>query len=151
MIPLDLPAAAMSSLPTTTRSSAMDGDAVRATMTSTNAIWVRRGICEPCGKTFTILPDWLAPSGTTAFTAGSRPASGSPPVILPSKLHRTAKIQHACPIHPPCAGGLNGDCSACGAGSRPAVKAEHFLRTPTILAWDLGALCRILPIEARSP
>jgi len=26
-----------------------------------------------------------------------------------------------------------------------------FLRTPTILAWDLGALCRILPIEARSP
>jgi hypothetical protein len=27
----------------------------------------------------------------------------------------------------------------------------HFLQTPTILAWDLGALCRILPIEARSP
>jgi hypothetical protein len=25
------------------------------------------------------------------------------------------------------------------------------LQTPTILAWDLGALCRILPIEARSP
>jgi hypothetical protein len=25
---------------------------------------------------------------------------------------------------------------------------EHFLRTPTILAWDLGALCRILPFEA---
>jgi hypothetical protein len=24
---------------------------------------VRRGICHPCGKTFTILPDWLAPSG----------------------------------------------------------------------------------------
>jgi len=27
---------------------------------------------------------------------------------------------------------------------------ELFL-TPTILAWDLAALCRILPIEARSP
>jgi hypothetical protein len=26
-------------------------------------IWVRRGICQPCSKTFTILPDWLAPSG----------------------------------------------------------------------------------------
>ena len=25
-------------------------------------IWVRRGICHPCGKTFTILPDWLAPA-----------------------------------------------------------------------------------------
>ncbi len=23
------------------------------------------------------------------------------------------------------------------------------MRTPTILAWDLGALCRILPIEAQ--
>jgi hypothetical protein len=28
---------------------------------------------------------------------------------------------------------------------------EYFLRMPTILAWDLGAVCRILPIEARSP
>jgi hypothetical protein len=28
---------------------------------------------------------------------------------------------------------------------------EHALPTPTILAWDLDALCRILLIEARSP
>jgi hypothetical protein len=27
----------------------------------------------------------------------------------------------------------------------------HFLRAPTIVAWDLGTLCRILPFEARSP
>jgi hypothetical protein len=27
----------------------------------------------------------------------------------------------------------------------------HFLRAPTIVAWDLSALCRILPIEASSP
>ena len=26
-------------------------------------LWVRRGICQPCKKTFTILPDWLTPSG----------------------------------------------------------------------------------------
>jgi hypothetical protein len=31
------------------------------------------------------------------------------------------------------------------------VKNWHFLHTPTILAWDLGALRRILPMEARSP
>jgi hypothetical protein len=31
------------------------------------------------------------------------------------------------------------------------VKGRHFLQTPTIAAWDLGAFCRILPIEARSP
>jgi hypothetical protein len=28
---------------------------------------------------------------------------------------------------------------------------QHFLRAPTIVAWDLSALCLILPIEARSP
>jgi hypothetical protein len=28
---------------------------------------------------------------------------------------------------------------------------HHFLQAPTILAWDLGAFCRILPIEVRSP
>ena len=27
----------------------------------------------------------------------------------------------------------------------------HFLVAPTIVAWDLIALCRILPFEARSP
>jgi hypothetical protein len=30
-------------------------------------------------------------------------------------------------------------------------KNQRFLRAPTILAWDLGALRRILAIEARSP
>jgi hypothetical protein len=27
----------------------------------------------------------------------------------------------------------------------------HFLQRPTILAWDLPCLCRILPLEASSP
>jgi hypothetical protein len=31
------------------------------------------------------------------------------------------------------------------------VQDQHFLRTPTIVAWDLGVVCRILPLEARSP
>jgi len=31
------------------------------------------------------------------------------------------------------------------------VKKPQFLRAPTILAWDLSAVCRILPIEASSP
>jgi hypothetical protein len=34
---------------------------------------------------------------------------------------------------------------------RTGVFSDPFLRSPTILAWDLAALCRILPIEARSP
>jgi hypothetical protein len=28
---------------------------------------------------------------------------------------------------------------------------QHFLAAPTTVAWDLGALCRILPFEAKSP
>jgi hypothetical protein len=34
---------------------------------------------------------------------------------------------------------------------KAGAQGEHFLRAPTILAWDLGTVCRILPIEARSP
>jgi hypothetical protein len=34
---------------------------------------------------------------------------------------------------------------------KASVRHQRFLQSPTILAWDLGALCRILPIEARSP
>jgi len=26
-------------------------------------VWVRRGLCRPCQKTFTVLPDWSPPSG----------------------------------------------------------------------------------------
>ena len=72
---------------------------------------------------------WRHPA-TTAFTAGSRPVSASPPVILPSKPHRTAKTQHACPIHPPCVDGRNGGWSACGAGSRPESKTSTFCGHP---------------------
>ena len=34
---------------------------------------------------------------------------------------------------------------------RVGAKGQHFLQTPTIVAWDLDAFCRILPLEARSP
>jgi hypothetical protein len=34
---------------------------------------------------------------------------------------------------------------------KAGVQHEQFLQSPTILAGDLGAVCRILPIEARSP
>ena len=34
---------------------------------------------------------------------------------------------------------------------KTGIVAEWFFRSPTILTWDLPALCRILPVEARSP
>jgi hypothetical protein len=34
---------------------------------------------------------------------------------------------------------------------RTGAIGQHFLLTPTIVAWDLGAFCRTLPLEAKSP
>jgi hypothetical protein len=34
---------------------------------------------------------------------------------------------------------------------KAGAQGGHFLWPPTILAWDLGMIRRILPIEARSP
>ena len=35
--------------------------------------------------------------------------------------------------------------------AKASTQYEHFLQAPTILAWDFSALCRNLPLEARSP
>jgi hypothetical protein len=34
---------------------------------------------------------------------------------------------------------------------KAGIIAERLFRSPTILAWDFAALCRILPVEVRSP
>jgi hypothetical protein len=114
-------------------------------------IWVRRGICHPCGKTFTVLPDWLVPSAPYSLhcrqQACGRIAAGdsaeqaaplckdSTRLPDPSSVRRWAQrrlVSVWCWI-------------------KIGVNNPHFLRAPTILAWDLSAVCRILPIEARSP
>jgi len=114
-------------------------------------VWVRRGVCQPCKKTFTILPDWLAPSGHYSLrcrqqsceriAAGDTVEEAAPhckdPTRLPdpSTLRRWAQRRL-----------LTVWCWV-----RAGAPGPHFLQSPTILAWDLRALCRILPIEARSP
>ena len=114
-------------------------------------IWVRRGICGPCRKTFTILPDWLAPSAPFTLhcrqqacenlaagdTAERAPPHCKDPARLPepSTLRRWAHRRLL----------------TLWCWMRTGTQSEHFLWAPTILAWDLDALCRILPIEARSP
>ena len=116
-----------------------------------DSIWARRGICELCRKTFTILPDWLVPSGHYTLhcrqeacerIAAEESVEQSVPHCKdptrlpdPSTLRRWAQRR------------LLSVCSWLKAGAR----GEHFLRTPTILAWDLGTVCRILRIEASSP
>jgi hypothetical protein len=97
------------------------------------------------------LPDWLAPSAPftlqcrqqacESIAAGTSVEQAAPhckdPSVSPdpSSLRRWAKLR------------VFSVCCWLKAG----VVAAYFFRPPTIVAWDLGALCRILPIEARSP
>jgi hypothetical protein len=114
-------------------------------------IWVRRGICEPCRKTFTILPDGLAPSGHYSLhcrqqacqhiAAGDTAEQAAPHCKDPAHLPDPSTVRRWAQRR----------LISLWGWIKVGVKDQHFLRTPTILAWDLGALCRILPIEARSP
>ena len=114
-------------------------------------IWVRRGICHPCGRTFTILPDWLAPSGHFSLrcrqqacdriAAGDSVEQSAPHCKDPSRSPDPSTLRrwaHRRLL------------SVCCWVKAAAISAR-FLRAPTIVAWDLATLCRILPIEARSP
>ena len=115
------------------------------------SIWVRRGVCQPCGKTFTILPEWLAPSAhytlrcrqeaCERLATGESVEQAAPHCKDPTRLPDPSTLRRwACRR-------LLGLCCWAKAG-RAGV---HLLRAPTILAWDLGAACRILRIEASSP
>ena len=114
-------------------------------------IRVRRGICHPCGKTFTILPDWLAPSAPfslhcrqqacESIAAGDSVEQAAPHCQDPSRSPDPSTLRRWAHRR------LLSVCCWLKAGAI----AAYFFRPPTIVAWDLGALCRILPIEARSP
>jgi hypothetical protein len=112
---------------------------------------VRRGICHPCGKTFTILPEWLAPSGhftlrcrqqaCESIAAGDPIEQAAPHCKDPSRSPDPSTLRCWAQRR------LLSVCCWVQAGAI----GEHLLRAPTILAWDLNAVCRILPIEASSP
>ncbi len=114
-------------------------------------IWVRRGICHPCNKTFTILADWLVPSAPFTLrcrqqaceniAAGASVEQAAPHCKDPSRSPDPSTLRRWAHRR------LLSVCRWVKAGA----VGQHFLRAPTILAWDLGAVCRILPIEARSP
>ena len=114
-------------------------------------IWARRGVCHPCGKTFTVLPDWLAPSGhfslrcrqqaCESIAAGDSIEQAAPHCKDPSRSPDPSTLRRWAHRR------LLSVCCWVRAGA----VGERLLRAPTIVAWDLNAVCRILPIEARSP
>jgi hypothetical protein len=114
-------------------------------------IWVRRGICRPCGKTFTVLPNWLAPSGHFSVScrqqacerivAGDTAEQAAPHCKDPSRSPDASTLRRW----------VQRRLSSLWSWLLAGATDSRFWRTPTIVAWDLDALCRILPIEARSP
>jgi hypothetical protein len=114
-------------------------------------IWVRRGICEPCKKTFTILPDWLAPFGHYSLhcrqQACERIAVGDSAEQAAPHCKDVTRLPDPSTVRRWAQRRL----ISVWSWIKIAVKKRDFLRTPTISAWDLSTLCRILPIEARSP
>jgi len=114
-------------------------------------IWVRRGFCRPCNKTFTVLPDRLVPSAPFSLrcrqqacvhiAAGDSVEQAAPHCKDPSRSPDPSTLRRWA---------LRRLLSVYCWVKAGAIGA-HFLRAPTIVAWDLGAFCRILPIEARSP
>ena len=115
------------------------------------SIWVRRGICPPCKKTFTILPDWLVPAAPftlrcrqqacESIAAGASVEQAAPHCKEPSRSPDPSTLRRW---------GRRRLLSACCWVKARAI-GEHLFQAPTIAAWDLGAFCRILPIEVRSP
>jgi len=116
-------------------------------------IWVRRGLCRPCGKTFTILPNWSPPYGQYSFlcrqqawesrcnSAGSWEQS-VPHTKDPARLPDPATLRRWASRRL-----LS---LWCGMKARwPA--GRTILRAPTILAWDWAAAGRNLHLEAKSP
>jgi len=114
-------------------------------------IWVRRGICRPCRKTFTILPDWLVPAAP--FTLCCRQLSCERLAVGDSTDEAAPHCQD--PSRSPDPSTLrrwaHRRLHSVWCWLKSGGRGRHFLRAPTILAWDLRAFCRILPIEARSP
>jgi transposase-like protein len=111
-------------------------------------IWVRRGRCPACKKTFTVLPTWSAPYGHYSYNcrqqAWDATLEGKPAphcwdaTRLPddSTAQRWAWRKFV---------------SLWTWITTPFRAAADFFGTPTILAWDLAAAGRILHLEANSP
>ena len=114
-------------------------------------ILVRRGICRPCRKTFTALPDWLAPSAPFSLhcrqQACERIAAGETAEQAAPHCQDMTRLPDSSTVRRWAQRRL----ISLWCWIKAGVIDRRFLSAPTILAWDLGALRRILPIEARSP
>jgi len=114
-------------------------------------LWIRRGICRQCSKTFTVLPDWLVPSGHYSLrcrqqaceriAAGDSTEQATPHCKNPARLPDPSTLRRW----------VQKRVLSLSGWARAATTAEYFFAAPTILTWDLSAVCRMLRLEAQSP
>jgi hypothetical protein len=117
-------------------------------------IWIRRGRCRPCQKTFTVLPDWSPPSGHYSLhcrqqawellrQANANWERSVPHVADPSRSPDPSTVRRW-------AARLLQLGTVLAAQLWQAT-GWRVSTSPTILAWDWTAIRRILPWEASSP
>lgn len=94
-------------------------------------------------------PTGWSRSGTTAFVAGKRLVSESQTGTLPKKRRRTAKMRLDYQMRRPVRRWVGRRLSSLWC--RATIAAKCFSAAPTIFAWDLGAYCRMLRLEAKGP
>jgi len=116
-------------------------------------IWIRRGVCRPCGLTFTILPQWSPPYGQYSFRCreqaweatvnhGSGWEESAPQTKDPQRLPDPATLRRWA---------WRRLLSLYGSLKTIGFRWPSFLSAPTILAWDWSAAGRTLHLEANSP
>jgi hypothetical protein len=117
-------------------------------------IWVRRGLCRPCGVTFTILPSWSPPWCQYSFrcrqqawestcVAGSGWEQSTPETKDPNRLPDPATLRRWA--------WRTLLSLFCGWKWLWSCPPDILLRVPTIFAWDWPAAGRTLHLEASSP
>jgi hypothetical protein len=117
-------------------------------------IWIRRGRCRPCHKTFTVLPDWSPPSGH--YTLHCRQQAWDLLHQADGTWERSVPDVADASRSP--------DPSTVRRWAGRLLHLGILLTTllwraigwsismaPTILAWDWSAIRRILLLEASSP
>jgi hypothetical protein len=114
-------------------------------------IWIRRGVCRACGKTFTILPDWLPPSGHYSLRCRQqvyeRIAAGESAEL--AALH--CKDPGRLPDPSTSRRWVRRRVLSLCCWAKLAAAGKYFFAAPTIFAWDLSTICRMLRLEAKSP
>ena len=114
-------------------------------------IWIRRGICRPCNKTFTILPDWLVPFGHYSLhcrqQACDRIASGDSAEQATPCCKDLARLPDSTTV----LRWARRRAFSVWCWLKTIAAIETIWPVPTILAWDFGVFCRMLSLEAKSP